>query len=44
MKIDYKLPKGYFDKLDFKIEIPTITCKICGEKILATPSNILNYE
>ena len=40
MKI--KIPKAFFNKLKWKVKIPTIKCKQCGEDILDTPTNRLN--
>ena len=40
MKI--KIPKEFFNKLKWKVKIPTIKCKQCGEDILDTPTNRLN--
>jgi hypothetical protein len=38
-----EIPKEFFKELDYKIELPTITCEICGEQILDTPSNRLHF-
>ncbi len=37
------IPKDFFKDLKFHITMPMITCKICGEEILATPENIFLY-
>lgn len=37
----YKVPKDFFKGLDFKVQVPTILCPICGEEILDTPTNRL---
>ena len=38
-----EITKDYFKNKDFKIEIPTIICNVCGSEILDTPIN-RNYN
>lgn len=39
-----KIPKDYFKDVDFKITLPTIKCKICGQDILDTPQNRMKFS
>lgn len=39
----FKIPQGFFKKLNIKIELPTFKCKICGKKILDCTRN-WNYK
>jgi hypothetical protein len=39
-KKTFKIPKEFYEDMeDIKIELATIKCSICGEKILDTPTN-----
>ncbi len=45
----FKLPKDFLKHrrhkiLNFKFDIPTIKCTLCGDTIIATPTNILNNK
>lgn len=39
MKKLIKIPPQFYKKLNVKIKIPTIKCKICGITVLDTPTN-----
>jgi hypothetical protein len=39
-----EIKKEYFNKLKYKIELPTIICKCCGEEVLVTPENLILNE
>ena len=38
-----KIPKGFFKKLKYKINLPTFKCKFCGGDVLLTPTNLAKY-
>ena len=35
------IQKEFFKKFKWRLELPTIKCKVCGEDILDTPTNRL---
>ena len=41
MEKKIKIPKDFFRELNFKLQVPTILCPICGEEILDTLTNRL---
>lgn len=41
---DIKIPKGFFNKLKYKISLPTFKCKYCNKNVLWTFNNIIKYE
>lgn len=40
-KRKFKVPEGFYEDkdFDFKIELPTFKCRVCGEELLDCPSN-----
>ena len=38
------IPKDFYKPFKAKIKLPTIKCKVCGKKILDTPTNRVNNQ
>lgn len=43
LKKEIKIYKEFYRKLDYKIKLPSFKCKICGQEILLTPTNMRLY-
>ena len=37
------IPKGFFKKLKWKVNLPTFKCKYCKGDVLDTPTNRLKF-